>query len=119
MKKVKNIEDYIRLQPKKVASKLKIIHGIVKKLVPDVEEKISYGMPAYKLSGKILIYFSAHKNHIGLYPYPSAIKAFKKESVKYKTSTGTIQFQHSEKLPVPLITKIIKFRMSEIVTVKK
>jgi uncharacterized protein YdhG (YjbR/CyaY superfamily) len=76
-------------------------------------ETISYSMPAFKINKGIFVYFSAHKNHIGLYPYPSAIKAFKKETAKYKTGPGTIQFQNNEKMPVGLITKIIKFRLKE------
>lgn len=113
MKKIRLISEYITSQPKETGERLEVINNIVKKLSPTAVECISYGMPAYKLEGKILIYFAAHKKHIGLYPYPSTLNAFKKESSKYKTAKGSIQFQNNEKFPVGLITKIIKYRVSE------
>jgi uncharacterized protein YdhG (YjbR/CyaY superfamily) len=61
----------------------------------------------------ILVYFAAHAQHIGLYPYPSAIKKFQKEAGGFKTGPGTIQFPHDKKLPVVLIQKIIVYRVNE------
>ncbi len=117
-KRFKTIDEYIKFYPKDVGAKIQTIREIVKKLAPKAEEKISYNMPAFKLNG-VLVYFSAHTNHIGLYPYPSAIKAFKKESVGYKTGPGTIQFPLDKKLPITLITKIVKFRVKESLSKKK
>ena len=107
--KAKTVDEYIARAPKEVAQRLKTIREIVKKNAPGATEVISYGMPAFKLN----VYFAAHKNHIGLYPYPSAIKAFKKDSTKYKTATGSIQFPLDQKLPIALITKIVKYRVKE------
>jgi uncharacterized protein YdhG (YjbR/CyaY superfamily) len=106
------VDEYIEMHPKDVANKLNAIRGIIKKNAKGVVEGIGYGMPSYKLNG-VLIYFSAHKNHIGIYPFPSAIKAFKKDAENYKTGPGTIQFQNDQKLPLGLITKIVKFRVKE------
>ncbi|MEO8712881.1 MAG: DUF1801 domain-containing protein, partial [Parafilimonas sp.] len=57
--------------------------------------------------------FAVFKNHIGFYPTPSAIKAFAKSLEKYKTSESSIQFPLDKPLPLPLITKIVKFRVQE------
>ncbi len=118
-KRFKNVDEYIKSFPKDIQPRIKILREIVRKNAPKAEEVISYNMPAYKLDGSILVYFNAYEHHIGLYPYPSAIKEFKKESEGYKTRTGTIQFDHSQKLPVSLISKMIKFRIKEKLTKKK
>ncbi len=110
---IKTFEEYISTQPRMVSERLQTINKIIQKLAPKAVACISYGMPAYKLDGKVLIYFAAHKKHIGLYPYPSAIEAFRVVAQKYKTAKGSIQFQNEEKLPVGLITKIIKYRVGE------
>jgi uncharacterized protein YdhG (YjbR/CyaY superfamily) len=81
-------------------------------IAPDAVEKISYGMPAYTFKG-MLIYFAAHTNHIGRYPYPSAMEAFKKEVAQYRTSKGTLQFQNEKPLPLKLIAEIVSFRVKE------
>lgn len=112
----KTISSYVSSFPKNVSFRLNEINKTVKKLAPEAEEKISYGMPAYKYKGKVLLYFAAHKNHIGLYPYPSTIAAFKKISKKYKTAKGSIQFQNNEKFPLALIKKIIKFRVKDVLS---
>ena len=69
-------------------------------------------MPAYKYKG-VLAYFAGYKNHIGLYALGSPQKEFKEELLKYKTGKGSIQFPLDKKLPIALITKIIKFRVKE------
>ena len=69
-------------------------------------------MPAFKLHG-VLVYYAGYKNHIGFYPTGSAITAFEKELSGYKTSKGTVQFPLETSLPLPLITRIVKFRVKE------
>lgn len=111
-KNIKTVDGYIKNFPKDIAVKLESIRKIVKKSAPQVEEKISYGMPGYKLGG-MLVYFAAWKQHIALYAMPSGTKAFPKELAQYKTSKGTIQFPLDKKLPLGLIEKIVKFRVKE------
>ena len=111
-KQFKNIDEYIKFFPKTTALRLEAIRKIIKKSAPNAKEVISYNMPAFKQNG-ILIYFAAHENHIGLYPFPSAIKAFEKESQKYKVGKGSIQFPFDKPLPLTLIKKIIKYRVKE------
>lgn len=81
--------------------------------MPDAEESISYGMPAYKLNGKALVYFAAFKNHIGFYATPSGHSEFTMELSKYKQGKGSVQFPLDKPLPSGLITKIVKFRVKE------
>ena len=112
LKNVKNVDHYISLQPIEIQGKLNQLRKLIKDNAPDVLEVISYNMPAYKLNG-MLIYFAAHKNHIGLYPMAAGIEAFKDELKKYETSKGTVQFPHNKSLPVTMIKKIIQFMVKQ------
>jgi uncharacterized protein YdhG (YjbR/CyaY superfamily) len=69
-------------------------------------------MPAYKFHG-MLIYFAAFKNHIGLYPGVSGIEIFKAELSVYKGAKGSVQFPLNKPLPLDLISRIVKFRVTE------
>ena len=69
-------------------------------------------MPAFSYK-RILVTFAAHKNHIGFYPTPSAVKAFSKELAKFNTARGSIQFLLEKPLPLPLIRRITAFRVRE------
>lgn len=111
--KYDNIDHYISEFPKNIQEKLTQIRECIKELVPQATEAISYGMPTFKLNGKNLIHFAGFKNHIGLYPFPSGIQAFKDETKDYVTSTGTIQFELDKPLPMDLITRIVQFRVQE------
>jgi len=69
-------------------------------------------MPPFKYNG-LLVYFAAHKNHIGFYPTASGIAAFKQELSGYKSSKGAVQFPHDRPIPYDLVEKIVKFRIKE------
>ena len=73
---------------------------------------MAYGIPTFKLNG-YLVHFAGFKNHIGFYPAPSAIVAFKKQLSKYEHAKGSIKFPLDEPLPVTLIAAIVKFRVAE------
>jgi uncharacterized protein YdhG (YjbR/CyaY superfamily) len=109
---VKNVDEYIALQPTEVREKLEKLRQAIKKAAPKAEEVISYQMPAYKFHG-MLVYFAAYKNHIGFYPTGSGIIAFKNELSVYEGSKGTVRFPLDKSLPLGLISKIVKFRVKE------
>ncbi|WP_295648523.1 DUF1801 domain-containing protein [uncultured Mucilaginibacter sp.] len=113
MKKPLDIDAYIASFPKDVQPQLEQMRATIKAVAPEATEVISYGMPAFKLAGGILVWFGAHTHHIGLYPRVSAIEAFKKELSAYKCSKGAIQFPLNEPLPIDLITGMVKFRVAE------
>lgn len=109
---VKNVDEYLALQPAETFAKLEKLRQTIKKAAPEAEEVISYGMPAYKFHG-MLVYFAGYKNHIGFYPTSSGIKAFEKEISAFENSKGTVRFPIEKPLPVGLITKIVKYRVKE------
>ncbi len=86
---------------------------IIKSALPKAEEVISYNMPAYRYR-KILVYFAVYPSHIGFYPTPSAVTAFKDDLSTYKCSKGTIQFSYEKPLPKALIAEICRFRFEEV-----
>ena len=92
---------------------LKELRAIVKKMAPDAEEGISYGIPVFKLNGKMFVYIAGFKNHTSLYPAPRGNDAFKEELANYKGGKGTVQFPLDKPLPVGLIKRIIKFRIMD------
>lgn len=113
--KPKTIDAYIKQYPKEVRDILEHIRETVKKTVPDAEEKISYGIPTFTLDGHYLVYFAAHKKHIGLYPAPAGVKEFEKDFAPYKTSgKGTIQFPLDKPMPLKLIAKIVRYRKKKV-----
>ena len=77
----KNVDAYIKALPKVIATKITAMRDIVQKCAPEAIESISYGMPAYKLNKKPLIYFAAFPKHIGFYATPTGHEAFAKELV--------------------------------------
>jgi uncharacterized protein YdhG (YjbR/CyaY superfamily) len=106
-----DVDAYIATFPQATQQKLEQLRAAIKKAAPKAEEVISYGMPAYKLNG-MLVYFAGYKSHIGFYPTPSGIEAFKKELSVYKGAKGSVQFPLDKTLPLPLVTKIVKFRVA-------
>lgn len=110
--KAQTVDDYISIYPENIQRRLRDIRKIVKKVAPDAIEKISYGMPAYLYKG-MLIYYAVHTHHIGMYPYPSTLEAFRSELAGYRTSKGTVQFPHDKPIPTDLIADIVKFRVQE------
>lgn len=107
------IEKYMEQFPKNVQDILYNIKTLIKEIVPEAEECMAYGMPAYKTFGKPLIYFAGYKNHIGLYATPTGHQEFAKELSKYKQGKGSVQFPVDQPIPYDLISQIIEFRMLE------
>ena len=108
-----NTDAYIAGFPADVQIILKQVRATIKKATPDAEETISYGMPAFKLNGKLLVYFAGYKNHIGFYATPTGHAKFEKELSGYKQGKGSVQFLLNEPIPFDLIAKIVAFRVTE------
>jgi len=111
--KFNSIDEYHAFQTPEIQIKLQELREIIKEILIDCEEVISYNMPAFKKK-KVVVYYAANKNHIGFYPTPSPIIEFQKELLSYKTSKGAIQFPLNEPFPKELIQRIIKFRAEQV-----
>lgn len=110
--KVQTIDDYISAFPDDVQAVLNAIRRTIKKSAPKAVEAISYRIPTFKLNGN-LVHFAAFNYHVGFYPGPSGIKAFKAELSSYKWSKGSVQFPLDKPVPLDLIRKIVAYRVKE------
>ena len=109
------IEEYINDAEKDQQPMLKEIYQLIKEMLPvETTEKLSYGMPTFYLTDN-LVHFGAMKKHLGFYPTPSAMSAFEKQLKDYKTSKGALQIPYTKELPRELITKMVRFRLKEVV----
>jgi uncharacterized protein YdhG (YjbR/CyaY superfamily) len=110
--RVTSIDQYIRAFPEDVQRKLLELRSAIRLAAPGASEKISYRMPTFYFNGN-LVHFAAFTHHIGFYPTPGGIDAFREELKPYMTSKGAIQFPLDQPLPLKLISKIVRFRVKE------
>jgi uncharacterized protein YdhG (YjbR/CyaY superfamily) len=110
---ITTVDEYIKTFPANLQKLLKQMRTVIKQQAPGAVEGISYGMPAYKLNGKPLVYFAGYQNHIGFYATPAGHEAFNKELSKYKQGKGSVQFPVNEPLPLDLIKAMVAYRVQE------
>lgn len=113
MEKPENIDEYISSFPETIRQVLESVRATIKAAAPEASESISYGMPAYKLNGRPLVYFAGYKKHIGFYATPNGHAAFSEELSKYKQGKGSVQFPLDKPIPLELIFRIVEFRVKE------
>ena len=106
------IDEYIADFPRDVQEILEKIRLTIRIAAPDAEETIKYRMPTFTLKGN-LVYFAAFKKHIGFYPVPTGIEAFKSELSAYEGGKGSVKFPLDRPIPFDLISRIVKFRVKE------
>ena len=109
----RDIDEYIASQDGEMQRLLKQMREAIQKAAPEAKEEIKYNMPTFTMGGN-LVHFAACKNHVGFYPTPSAITAFKKEIAQYESSKGAVQFPLTDKLPLKLVSEMVKFRVQEV-----
>ena len=112
----RNIDEYIAGFPPVVQSALERVRSTIREAVPGAEEVISYQIPAYKLHGRVVLYFAGWKQHYSIYPATAhLVAAFKDELAPYEfNNKGTIRFPLTKRVPVRLIAGIAKFRAKEV-----
>ncbi len=106
------IDDYIANFPADIQAILQKIRLLIRQAAPDAEEAIKYQIPTFILNGN-LVHFAAFKNHIGFYPTPTGIEAFRQALSAYEGAKGSVQFPLEQPIPYDLITDIVKFRVTE------
>lgn len=105
--KPKTIEEYIMRQDAEKQADLFLIRQTLQQALPEAEERISWSMPTYWKDHNIL-HFAASKKHIGFYPGPEAVAAFKEELKNYSVDKGTIRIPYGE-VDTELIKKIAQW----------
>jgi len=108
------VNAYLASLPDHVRAGLIKLQNAVAAAAPEAELGISYGIPAFRLNGRPLVWFAAFKEHCSFFPAAKAIKVHADELKKYKTSIGTIQFPPTKPPSASLIAKLVKTRISEL-----
>ncbi len=108
------VAEYIAAAPLSARSKLRAMRACIRAAASDAQESLKWGMPAYS-QRRILVIFGAFKHHIGFYPTTSVMRAFRQELAKFNSAKGSVQFPLAEPLPLPLIRRIVAFRVKECV----
>ncbi len=110
----KSVDDYLASLPQPARRIMNRVRTVIRKSIPACDESIAYGMAAYKLAGKSVVYVAAWKQHWALYPaYPSILAAFAKELEPFEVEKATIRFPYEGRLPVHLVARIAKLRLAE------
>jgi len=108
----RNIDEYIAGFPPGVQEILEKVRMTIREAAPDAEEAIKYQIPTFTLNGN-LVHFAAFPKHIGFYPTPAGMEAFKDELSVYKGAKGSVQFPLDQPIPFDLISRIVAFRVKE------
>lgn len=108
------VDTYIAAFDSPVRERLESIRSLVRSLLPEYRECLSYGIPTFDYRGKHLVHYAAFARHTGLYPAPTGMEHFAQALAPYKQGKGSVQFPHSQPLPMELIRRIVEFRMAEL-----
>lgn len=107
----KEIDNYLALLEEPKRSTLETLRRTILEIVPDAEQCISYGMPAFRVRGKVIAGFAAFKNHLSYLPHSGSVFPEIGDAVsRYTTSTGALQFPIDKPLPKTLVRKLIAVR---------
>ena len=113
-KKPKTIDEYLANVKPEHRKTLQKLRQTIQTAAPKAEECISYGIPAFRLNRRLLVFFGAWANHCAFYQgSASTLKTFQNELKKFETSKGTIRFSPDKPLPVAVVKKLVKTRIAE------
>ena len=112
-KQAKNMDEYIATFPEETQQLLQLIRSTIRNAAPQAQEAIKYAIPTFIYKGN-LVHFAGYEKHIGFYPAPTGLEAFKKDLAPYKQGKGSVQFPLDKPLPLELIEKIVNYRIDEM-----
>ena len=101
------VDDYLNAQPQAAKDRLAAVRALIHRLIPEITEKMGYGIPTFQLYGKNLVHIGGSARHIGFYPGPDAIVHFAGKLSGYTTSNGTVQLPHDQELPLELLEEML------------
>jgi uncharacterized protein YdhG (YjbR/CyaY superfamily) len=111
-RKPETIDEYLATLDADKRAALERLRKAIRGAAPKAEECISYQIPAFRLDGRMLVFFGAAANHCAFYPGALPVKAHRDELESYDTSKGTIRFQADSPLPATLVRKLVKAQIA-------
>lgn len=109
------VRKYFAQLPRGTRVKLRQMRSVIKSAAPRAVEAFSYRIPAFRLDGRILVWYAGFTGHCSLFPMGTAIRrAFARELGQYETSKGTVRFPLDRPLPVGLVRRLVKARIREL-----
>lgn len=110
----KSVDEYLATKPPAVQRALGRMRRIIRRALPGAEEVISYQIPAYRLNGRVVIYFAGWTEHLSIYPVTARlVKALGVRIKPYVASKGTLRFPLSEPIPERLVARVATLRARE------
>jgi uncharacterized protein YdhG (YjbR/CyaY superfamily) len=111
-----DVDEYLAALDEPKRGTLERLRDTILEITPEAEQCISYGMPAFRLDGKVIAGFAAFKNHLSYFPHSgSVLPELADDLVGYTTSKGTLQFAVDKPLPKALVKKLIAVRRRQLV----
>ena len=110
------VDEYLDAAPEPQQSTLRRLRATLAKLLPDADEGLSYGVPAFKIGGTPVAGYAYFKGHCGFYPHSGSVLSQVEPGLLsgYQTATGTLRFPVDEPLPESLVKRLITLRLSEL-----
>jgi uncharacterized protein YdhG (YjbR/CyaY superfamily) len=111
----REVDEYLQRLEEPKRSTLQALRGAILEVVPDAEEVISYGVPAFRLRGKTIAGFAAFKNHVSYLPFSgSVLDQLGDELQGYEMTKGSLHFPIDHPLPESLVRKLIETRLGQL-----
>ena len=110
-----DIDEYLATLDDPKRGTLEALRRTILEVVPQAEQCISYGMPAFKLQGKAVAGFAAFKHHLSYLPHSgSVLSALGDDLAGYDMTKGSLHFAIDRPLPKRIVKKLITTRLQQL-----